>query len=250
MPLRAYSNVPGATITFSNETGGYCQMQTSNGITYASYNWRTGKSSSATCSYGATASAIGTYAASSKVTQTLTINRKENGLTDNNQKVWTSVQSQSPLPAGGAPQIATFTSPDFASGTTTLSYPVGTVLNSPLRYTLTSNTYAPTYCSISPALPAGIGVTFDTKLCQLVGTVSAVTSGVTYTITYKNPSGPVTYPTRTFIFGTTINSQTITFGAPTNMIRLSGVPFHRLCLQSVNGLEYCLGLRFSKDQLP
>ena len=223
VPLRAYSSVPGATITFTADSNNasYCKLNVLNGISYVNYTYRSGKSSTATCNYIATAAAIGAYAASSAVTQTLTINRNDTNYSssaDTSQKNWTIIGSENPLPAGGAPQIATFTSPDFATGTTTLSYQVGTVLNSPLRYTLTSNTYAPTYCTLSPALPTGIGISFDTHLCQLVGTVTGVAAPATYTITYKNPSGAVTYPSRTFNFGTTMNSQTITFAQPAAMI--------------------------------
>ena len=242
VPLRAYSSVPGATITFTNVTGGtYCKMQTVSGVTYGSYSWRTGKTSSASCVYGATAGAFGNYSASSTVQQTLTINRSTSGLTDNNQKVWTAVAAQSPLLAGNVPQIASFTSPDFASGTSTLSYAVGTVLNSPLRYTLTANTYAATYCTLSPSLPAGIGVTFDSRLCQLVGTVTGATSSVTYTITYKNPSGAVTYPSRTFNFGTTVSPQTITFAQPANMV--VGSTTQSIRASSTSGLA----ITFSND---
>jgi outer membrane protein OmpA-like peptidoglycan-associated protein len=241
VPLRAYSSVPGATITFTNVTGSYCKMQTVNGVTFGSYSWRTGKSSSSSCVYGATAAAFGNYSASSTVQQTLTINRTSSGLTDNNQKVWTAVAAQSPLLAGNVPQIASFTSPDFAASTTTLSYAVGTVLNSPLRYTLSANTYAATYCTLSPALPAGIGVTFDTRLCQLVGTVTGATSSVTYTITYKNPSGAVTYPSRTFNFGTTVSPQTVTFAQPANMV--VGSTTQSISASSTSGLA----ITFSND---
>ncbi len=223
VPLRAYSNVPGATINFTADSNNasYCKLNVLNGISYVNYTYRSGKTSTSSCNYIASASAIGAYAASSGVSQTLTINRNDSNYSssaDTSQKAWTIISAQGSLPSGGAPQIATFTSPDFATGTTTLSYQVGTVLNSPLRYTLTANTYAPTYCTLSPALPTGMGVTFDTHLCQLVGTVSGVAAPATYTITYKNPSGSVTYPSRTFNFGTTMNSQTITFAQPAAMI--------------------------------
>jgi outer membrane protein OmpA-like peptidoglycan-associated protein len=225
VPLRAYTNAPGGgTIKYSTPSGTKCSIKqiNSTGVTYVGYkgstnNWGNNNSwaptDNLTCVIQADAVALSGFTAAATVKKTIYINMGVLLNANSSYPNWSTVTAfrtkpsngqavATPLGASTLPSLDTFDSAlaptgNYLSSTLPLKLVTGVRLNHPLRYTLRSGTYAPTYCMLgawtgsslsSAALPPGIS--FDVKDCNLYGTPTQITgqSGV-MKINYCNPLG-------------------------------------------------------------